>query len=160
MEVKKGISLIETMISISIYTFILAVQISILGSMLSIHKEYVESSRKMLYCFDSLNFIDKEIVSSLNKRIIITKGKICIELLDGDFNYIDVYGIKDNLKLRISYYKKNYSGSTTITRDIIMEDISNCEFIQKNDLVYIEIQMNNGEIYNRCIAERKIEKAG
>lgn len=160
MKVKKGISLIETMISISIYTFILGIQISILMSVIGIHKEYVESSRKMLYCFDSLNFLEKEINSSLNKRIIVTKSKISIELKDGNYNNIDVYGIKDNMKLRISYYKKKASGSTTITTDIIMEDISKYEFIQKNNLVYIKIQMNNGEIFKRCIAEQKIVKDG
>lgn len=156
---KKGYTLIEVIISITILTLVSSVGVSLLVNMLKDNNTLVAWSRNSIYAADSFNFIEKEIMSSENKTIDLNSNRIRLSRYDEDYSYIDVYGIGRDKKLRISYYKEK-NGYTSITRNIIMENILDYKFNQKGKLLFLEIKTFNGEKYYKCIGNHKVKKVG
>ncbi|GAA0177236.1 hypothetical protein SH2C18_05020 [Clostridium sediminicola] len=156
---KKGYTLIEVIISITILAIVSSVAISLVTNLLKDHKIMANRSRYSIYAADSFNFIEKEVISSENETIYLKSNRIYLLRYDEDYSYIDVYGSGGDKKLRISYYKKK-NGYTSVTRNTIMENILDYKFNQKGKLLFLELTTYNGEKFYKCIGNKKVKKAG
>lgn len=153
---RKGVTLLEVIIAVCIGSIVILMEISLFLNSIKNYKESVVKDREGVYSKEALRFIESEIVDVKNKTIGVDKDKLILRKFSGDKHTIKaVKSSKGKSKIVIEYDKIT---STINTTDTILEGIKDFKVKGDENLVYILIYTTNGEVYQRCLGSRKIEK--
>lgn len=153
---KKGLTLIELVVAISVVSIIILVEIKLFSQHVQVYKSFIRNNREEVYSREALRFIETEVYDLSNKVIRVYNDKIIFEKNGGDKNTIKVnYKYNGYYRVVISYYKV-VSGKTTT--NTIIEDIKTFNIQSKKNLIYISIYTINGEKYERCLGSKKVVK--
>ncbi|MCY6370331.1 type II secretion system protein [Clostridium ganghwense] len=152
---KRGFTLIELVISLSIISILTLVMTNMVFREVKNYKSVIREDRYENYSQEALRFIETEVKDVRNKAIRIENSKLIIEKVNGDTNTIEKRSMSQNkCKIIIDYFK--YINSTYKPVSIV-EDIKDFTIYKNKNIIYVTIKTNNGEIFERCIGlkERK-----
>ncbi|CDI49732.1 prepilin-type N-terminal cleavage/methylation domain-containing protein [Clostridium tetani] len=140
---KKGFTLIETIIAVSISFVILLWGVKFLGTYTRIYKDTGYRYLQEFYINEAFIFIEEKVKEAEEVQIYTdNKGEKSIQLkFEGENNYIR----KKEGKLVISYYKFN----SPRNNNIILE-LEEFKLEQVNNLMYVTIKNKRGKGYTRC----------
>lgn len=144
---KKGVSLIECIVSILIFEMIMGLEITMLLKYINILNQISIESREFTYINETYFYIQDKIETS--SLIKFTQDNV-IEVIDKDSSRKD-YIMITNHNLVIKY------GSRNSRYNKILEGVSDFKLKEKDNIVYITIINNEGKKYTRCFG---IKKAG
>ncbi|AWI03769.1 type II secretion system protein [Clostridium drakei] len=140
--IKKGFTLIELMLVVSIIGIITSVQAIVMCKYMKVYRQEINSSRESFYINEAFNLIYQEInnegyVKTENNNVIV------IRRYDGrGFNYIRTNRDSDII---ISYYSKYYS-----TTNNILKNIKDFKVEKDRQVLYVSIETRKGNVYKRC----------
>ncbi|WP_251859476.1 type II secretion system protein [Clostridium sp. Marseille-Q2269] len=142
---KKGFSIIEVLIGISIMSIVSLYIIITTLTYTSNYKGKREETLESVYIKEAIEFInytlDKE------KTSMVLENSIKIERVDDKgYDYIK----KDKNNLVISYGSKNSSNTNIICRNIKEFNIK-----EKGDVIHIKILGKKGKEYKRCLIKKE-----
>lgn len=140
---KKGFTLIELVV-------VMSLAFLILGVVGSVFTSYVKSYKNSLLQNNGFNYLNSAIVmidSEVNQYASEVKT---------DGNIINIVCYKGNSPKHIKFINGNIIVSTNVGNDyytnIIMKDIKNFIAIKTGKILYIKIIWHNGQSIERCLA--------
>ncbi len=141
MNVKKGFTLIELMLVVSIIGMITSIQIVIMGRYMKIHRQEINSSRESFYINEAFIIIQHEIDDG--KYIKIKNNNvIVIRSYKERFDYIK----KDKDSDIIISYGSEYVS----TSNNILKNIKDFKVEKDGQILYVSIETKKGNVYRRC----------
>ncbi|MGH4138011.1 hypothetical protein [Clostridium sp.] len=146
--VKKGVTLIEIVVAMSLVFLMLGVVDSMLISYLKNYKNNVIENKGFNYLNEAISIIEKEI--NEDSKDIKTEGNIIkISYSDGrTTNHIK--RINSNLYL---LYGTIYSvPSDSSYKSLIIDDVKDFVAIKHGKTLYIKVSWYNGQTIERCLA--------
>ncbi|BDR75815.1 PulJ/GspJ family protein [Clostridium tetani] len=148
---KRGFTLIETIIAVSISFIVLLCGIKFLGIYTRIYKDTGYRCLQEFYINEAFIFIEEKVKEAEEVQIYTdNKGEKSIQLkFERENNYIR----KKEGKLVISYYKFN----SPHNNNIILE-LEEFKLEQLDNLMYVTIKNKRGKGYTRCfcLKEKKV----
>lgn len=147
----KGFTLVEIVCSLSIFTFVVLLEIKLLFISMKNMDVVIENGTFYSIAEDSLNFIGDRIKEGqtheiVNNRLIINKNS--------NVNNVIIpkqYCIKlESSSIKIVYSTKGYYDCT----EVIMEGVDKFQLFEKENLVYIKISKGDKEL-ERCFCIAK-----
>ncbi|WPC40928.1 type II secretion system protein [Clostridium sp. JS66] len=151
--VKKGFTLIELMLVVSIIGMITSVQAVVMCRYMKIYRQEINSSRESFYINEAFSFIqyqinDAKYVKIKNNNVIVIRRK-----KGGGFNYIRTDRDSDII---VSYYSEHYS-----TTNNILKNVKNFKVEKDRKVLYVSIETKKGNVYKRCFPlEREEDQKG
>ncbi|MBU3189142.1 prepilin-type N-terminal cleavage/methylation domain-containing protein [Clostridium bowmanii] len=146
--VKKGVTLIEIVVAMSLVLLMLGVVDSMLISYLKNYKNSVIENKGFNYLNEAISIIEKEV--NEDSKDVKTEGNIIkISYSDGSTtNHIK--RINSNLYL---LYGTIYSvPSDSSYKSLIIDDVKDFVAIKYGKTLYIKVSWYNGQIIERCLA--------
>ena len=144
---KRGITLLEIVIVLSITFFMVAVIDSMFISYLRNYKNSVLGNKGFNYLSEAIALIEKEVNQSSSE--VKTEGDIVkISYCDGvTLNYIKLI----NSNLYILYGTKYIKPADSSSKNLIVDDVK--EFVAKKSgrILYIKVVWNTGQVIERCL---------
>lgn len=140
---KKGVTLIELIISIGMASLLLSFLVLQLLNYNSIGVKEAKDNRDYFYCMEALMFIEYE--TDKAKSVSINDDVIELKYVDQNINKI----IRLNTGGKIVITHKE--GNEIKASNNIITDIAGFQAFQKGNTVYISITRKNGDKYERCI---------
>lgn len=152
---KKGHTLIELVITMSIISTLFIFQTDILTRVTKNYKKIIFEDREESYCREALRFIEKEIHDIKNKNIKIEENTLILKKITGDKNTIKLIRRSNGKSKIIIIYDK-----TTNNRkdsNVIIENINDCRIRKNRNIIFVSIKSKEGRKYERCfgIGENK-----
>ncbi|AKN34011.1 hypothetical protein Ccar_25525 [Clostridium carboxidivorans P7] len=147
--VKKGFTLIELMLVVSIIGIITSVQAVVMLKYMKIHRQEINSIREAFYINEAFTIIQHEIdnegyVKIKNNNVIVITRKN-----GGGFNYIRT---NRNSDIIVSYYSEYYS-----TTNNILKNVKNFKVEKDRHVLYVSIETKKGNVYRRCFPLKREE---
>lgn len=145
---KRGFTLIELIISLSLIATISLIEIKNLALNNKIYYMEVNRNLEEFYINEAFTFIEYKINTSTSVEIISKHGRSMIKLTSDRKSFIELYGST----LIISYdneYPMDYNN--------IMYSIKGFNIEEKDNVLYIKIIDKYGEEYERCFGKKGIE---
>lgn len=139
---KKGYTLIELLGAAAIAGTLIVLITTMFLKYNDIYKSNIKENRNYFYCTEALMFIENEVGDC--KSTAISSNKIVM-------NYNDET-VKKRIQLNndgslvIVYVENNLTEAV----NNILNNVQDFEVIQKGNTIYVSIQINNGEKYERC----------
>lgn len=145
---KKGVTLIEIVIVMSVAFLMVGVVGSILISHLKNYKNTVLQNKGFNYLSEALAIIEKEVNLDTNK--VIAEGNVIkIECFDGTI----VNNIKCiNSNLYVLYGTKYSIPSDSSPKSMIIDEVEDFVAIRTGKTLYIKIIWCNGQSIERCLS--------
>lgn len=143
---RKGFTIIEILITISIISIITTVETTVILKYMKFNRMEISSSREKFYVDEAFMIIKSQIDDA--KYIRIKDNMIALNRYDNKgWDYI-----KDkNSTLVLSYDHTSYQ-----TNNRILKYISEFNVIEKDNICYIDIKTEKGNVYKKCFGiERK-----
>lgn len=153
---KKGFTLLELIIALSIASILITIETNILSSQSISYEKFISKDRESSYCMEALRFIEGEINALDNKKILISDHEITILKNNDDKNTIK--GVKQpdgKLKVVMVYDTVNSSKNTSVA---IVEDVEEFNIVEKKNTIFVSICTDGGKKYERCFGIREEEK--
>ena len=144
---KRGITLLEIVIVLSITFFMVVVMDSMFISYLKNYKSSVLNNKGFNYISEAISIIEKEINQS-SSEVKAETNIIKISYCDGvTLNYIKLI----NSNLYILYGTKYIKPVDSSTKNLIMDDVR--EFVAKKSgrILRIKVVWNSGQVIERCL---------
>lgn len=145
---KRGVTLIEIVISMALVFLMVGVVDGMLISYLGSYKNKVLENKGFNYLNEALEIIEKEVNQDASS--IKTEGNIIkISYSDGvtlnhikciNSNLYILYGTKYSIPVNSSY------------KSVIADEVSNFEATKNGKILYIKVTWYNGQTIERCIA--------
>lgn len=149
---KKGFTLIELMLVVTIIGMITSIQVIIMYKYAKIYRQEIILSREAFYVDEAFYMIKQQIDDA--KYISVKENKIAI--IRSDKNETD-YIRKDKDSDIILSYGNMYSSTT----DNILKSIKDFKVEKEKRILYISIETKKGNIYKRCfVIEREKPEKG
>ena len=145
---KRGFTLIELIISLSLITTISLIEIKNLALNNKIYYMEVNRNLEEFYINEAFTFIDYKINTSTSVERTSKYGRSMIKLTSDRKSFIELYGST----LIIAYdteYPMDYNN--------IMYSIKEFNIEEKGNVLYIKIIDKYGEEYERCFGKKGIE---
>jgi prepilin-type N-terminal cleavage/methylation domain-containing protein len=141
LHVKKGFTLIELMLVVSIIGMITSIQVVIMCRYMKIHRQEINSSRESFYINEAFIIIQHE----------IDDGKY-VKIKDNNVIVIRSY------KERFGYIRKDldsdiiisYGSEYASTSNNILKNIKNFKVEKDEQILYVSIETKKGNVYRRC----------
>lgn len=145
---KKGFTLIEILITISIVSVMSLLGIKNLVAYLNLYKKESRHTLEEFYVNQAFIFIEEQFDENQYIELFTNnQNKNEIKITSNDIsNYIKLKGNK----LVIAYYE-----SDSIYTNNIMYDVKNFTVEAVNNIMYVKIMTKYGKEYERCFAIRK-----
>lgn len=154
---KKGFTLLELVISLSIVSVLTMIIIKMFFCEVKNYKNFIRQDRSENYSKEALRFIETQVEDVTNKDIKIEGKKLTIKKKNGDINIIEKKpNSNKKYKIIINYYKNINS---TWTPDIIVENIEDFIIYRNKNIIYVTIEIENGVKFERCMELNGIKKA-
>jgi CRISPR/Cas system-associated exonuclease Cas4 (RecB family) len=140
---KKGVTLIELVVSIGAAVALLSIIVIELLNYNSIRVSGVKSSRDYFYCMEALMFMEHEIDTAKSTGV----NNNVIEL-----NYLD-----ETIKkiIRLNFEGKvvlvHIENDKIITSNNIVTGIEEFQAVMKGNTVYLAVKRKDGERYEKCV---------
>lgn len=145
--IKKGFTLIETLLALSLIGSVTVTQISIIYKYTKIHREQINNSRESFYINEGFMIIEHEISSA--KYVEIKDNRIILRRYDS--NNFDYIRVDKDFDIIVSYGSV-YSSTT----NNILKGVKSFKAEGIDQVVYITVETKGGDIYKRCLPlERK-----
>lgn len=149
---KKGFTLIELIIAISLASVILAISSRVILTSIKLYKNEVALNRDMLYLKEAAMYIEGQLQDD-TKSVEVNGNKLIIHKLDvkrGEVIVIikkEIF-LKDQEKLVVQDYEDNISKGSP---NNIMTKAKSFICSVEGNLIYISIESKNGDKIERCI---------
>lgn len=150
---KKGCTLIELVITISIISTLFIFETDILTRVTKNYKKIIIEDRQESYCREALRFIEMEIHDIGNKNIKIEKDTLILKKSNGNKNRIKLMRKSNGKSKIIIIYDNNKTNRQT--EDTIVENIKDFKIIEDRNLIFISIKSREGRKYERCFGIEK-----
>lgn len=144
---KKGITLIECIISISIFEVVMGIEITMLLRYINILNKISDESKNLAYINEAYFYIEHEIETSSSCKLVDDNVLEIIDKISGRKDYIMLYN--HNLVIRYGSGYSNYNK--------ILEEINDFRLKEKGSIVYVTIINDEGKKYERCFGIKKRE---
>ncbi|WP_052246053.1 prepilin-type N-terminal cleavage/methylation domain-containing protein [Clostridium tyrobutyricum] len=147
---KKGFTVIEILITISIISIITTVETKAILKYMKLNSMEISSSREKFYIDEAFMIIENQIDSA--KYIEIKDNMIALNRYDNrGWDYIK----NKNSTLVLSYGYTNY-----YTNNRILKHISDFKITQMENVCYMQIKTEKGNVYKKCfgIERKKLRK--
>ena len=145
---KRGFTIIEVLISLSILSMLLLSEFKVMERYLTMYNKENKQSRSEFYSNEAIEFIDEQIGEC--RSINCDSNKI-------KFNYGDPLTnnwIKINPSGYLAIY---YGGESSSSNNVILRGVSDFKVKAVNKVIYITIVLNNNYEVKRCISTEKIQ---
>ncbi|MHC6179433.1 pilus assembly FimT family protein [Clostridium sp. JNZ X4-2] len=144
---KKGFTIIEMLIVVSLVASITTIQIEVMAKYMKLHKEEISYSREWFYVDEAFMIIEHQVKSA--KYIDIKDNMIILKRYDNSgYDYIKKYR---NTDIVISY-----GSISSPTLNNVLKGIKDFKVQKYGRVFYISISTEKGNVYKRCfVIERK-----
>ncbi len=145
---KKGVTLVELIISIGAATLLLSVLVIELLNYNSLRISQGKSNRDYFYCMEALMFIEHEIDTAKSAAV--------------NNNIIELYYLDETIKKTI---RLNFEGKIILvhiendkikTSNNIVTGIEEFEAVQRGSTVYLSVRRRAGERYEKCVGIKPV----
>jgi hypothetical protein len=145
---KKGVTLVELIISIGAATLLLSILVIELLNYNSLRISQVKSNRDYFYCMEALMFIEHEIDTAKSAAV--------------NNNIIELYYLDETIKKTI---RLNFEGKIILvhiendkikTSNNIVTGIEEFEAVQRGSTVYLSVRRRDGERYEKCLGIKQV----
>lgn len=151
--VKKGISLIEIVITMGLIGILLAAQVAILSKIYLQYNKHLNYSIENMYVNEAFRILENEIYKEW-RDIDVSNDCITIKLNNGDKSKIHFVKTKKNNSkgnLVITYYLNN----NVKTSNYLTKNIKDFKAYCKGNILYLTIYGDDEREYNKCLAIEK-----
>ncbi|MCI1943735.1 competence type IV pilus minor pilin ComGF [Clostridium luticellarii] len=143
MKIKRGFTIIEMLIVVSMVAAITTVQIRAVSKYMELHRKEINYSRESFYVNEAFMIIENQVINA--KYIDIKDNMIVLKRYDNKgYDYIKKH--KNNC-IVISYGSSNSS-----TLNNILKGIKDFKVKRLGRVFYVSINMEKGNLYKRCFA--------
>lgn len=144
---KKGFTIIEMLIVVSLVASITTIQIKVISKYMKLHREEINYSREWFYVNEAFMIIEHQVKSA--KYTDIKDNMIILKRYDNrGYDYIKRYR---NTDIVISYGSSNSS-----TLNNVLKGIKDFKVERHGRVFYISISTEKGNVYRRCfVIERE-----
>ncbi len=154
---KKGFTLLELIISLSIASILMMIITRMFCYEVKNYKNFIIQDRKENYSKEALRFIETHVEDVRNEYIEIEGNKLIIKKNYGEVNIIEKKSNSNKkYNMVIDYY--NHKESTKGT-NIIVYDIEDFIVYKNKNIIYVTIEIENGVKFERCMELNGIKKA-
>ena len=144
---KKGASIIEIVVSISISFLIISILIPIYLETYNSYKATIIQNRDYFYAKDAFAYIESELTQNTISASV-NNNKICIKKSDGMEKEILTVVTNNNIRnIQVDYYKNNVFQAS----NIVLRNIKDFSIKVKNNILYVSITLIDEFLFERCL---------
>ncbi|MFL0196880.1 competence type IV pilus minor pilin ComGF [Clostridium sp. WILCCON 0269] len=142
-ESKKGFTIIEILLVISLVFIIVTLQVTVISKYMKLHRKEINYSRECFYINEAFMIIENEIKNA--KCIDIENNMIILKRYDNKgYDYIK--------KNRGSAVVVSYGAIDSPTVNNVLKGVKEFQVEKHKKVFYVSINMEKGNFYTKCFA--------